>query len=64
MARKASRGFTLIGVFLTGTLLQVVIGMLMQINKIYLDQIEVFYLHFKIAKNCTIWNPEVLLSMN
>ena len=64
MARKASRGFTLIEVFLSGTLLLVVIGMLMQINKNYLDQIEAFDLHFRIAKKLDYWNSEVLSSMN
>ena len=64
MARKASRGFTLIQVFLPGTLLLVVIGMLMQININYLDQIEVFDLHIKIDRKLDYWNSEVLSSMN
>ena len=64
MARKTSRGFTLIEMFVSGTLFLVVNSMLMQINKIYLDQIENFDLHFKIVKKLDYWNPEVLLSMN
>ena len=54
----------LIKVSLSGTLLLVVIGMLMQINKYYLDQIETFDLHFRIAKKIDYWNSEVLSSMN
>ena len=50
--------------FLSGTLLLVVICMLMQINKNYLDQIEAFDLHFRIAKKLNYWNSEVLSSMN
>ena len=38
--------------------------MLMQINKKYLDQIEAFDLHFRIAKKLDYWNSEVLSSMN